>query len=145
MARCWSSRRKTCRRTPGRRRFTDIGWKENLDTPGAVQMAHVQALFAPRPWHELVPDQKHEVVTAGYGTFDSTTPPGNRYIMTSDYVTAARTPDGKLLIAYLLSIRTITVDMSKLSGPATARWYDPSRGIYKPIDGSPFANSKTHD
>ena len=119
------------------------GWKNKLDTPGAVQMAYVQALFVPRPWHRLVPDQKHRVVTAGYGTFDSTTTPGNAYGMTSDYVTAGRTPDGSLVMAYLPSLRTVTVDMSRLSAPASAQWYDPSRGTYAAVAGSPLANTGT--
>ncbi len=106
------------------------GWKEKLDTPGAIQMAYVQAFFEPRAWYDLVPDQKHTVLVAGYGTFDSTTTDGNCFVMTSDYVTAARTPDGTLVMAYLPSRRTITVDLSTLSGAATARWYDPSRGTY---------------
>jgi hypothetical protein len=116
------------------------GWKEKLDTPGAVQMAHVQALFLPRPWHRLIPDQKHSVVIAGYGTFDSTTTEGNVYGMTSDYVTAGRTPDGSLAMAYLPSRRTVTVDMTQLAAPATVRWYDPSRGTYLPVRGSPLPN-----
>src|SRR5689334_8866867 len=32
------------------------GWKSTLDSPGAVQMAYVKALFEPRAWHLLVPD-----------------------------------------------------------------------------------------
>jgi Protein of unknown function (DUF4038)/Putative collagen-binding domain of a collagenase len=117
------------------------GWKEKLDTPGAIQIAYLQALFLSRPWHQLVPDQKHTVVTAGYGTFDSSTTEGNAYVMTSDYVAAARTPDGTVVMAYLPSIRPVTVDMSRLSGPTTARWYDPSRGSYIPVKGSPLANA----
>jgi hypothetical protein len=117
------------------------GWKDKLDTPGAIQMAYVQALFVPRLWHQLVPDQKHKVVTAGYGTFDGSTTPGNAYVMTSDYVTAARTPDGTLVMAYLPSLRTVTVDMTQLSAPATARWYDPSRGTYSMVKGSPLPNT----
>jgi len=121
------------------------GWKEKLDTPGAIQMAHVKSLFESRAWQELVPDQKHDVLTDGYGTFDATTTPGNRYVMTSDYVTTARTPNGKLVIAYLPSLRTVTLDISRLAGPATARWYDPSRGAYTPIQGSPLANRGKHN
>jgi hypothetical protein len=120
------------------------GWKSKLDTPGAVQMAYVKALFEPRAWYDLIPDQDHMVVTAGYGTFDSTTTAGNRYVMTSDYVTAARTPDGSLVIAYMPSLRPLTVDMSKLRASTQARWYDPSRGVYVSIQGSPFANSGAH-
>jgi hypothetical protein len=121
------------------------GWKEKLDTPGAKQMAHVQTLFGPRAWHKLVPDQQHKVVTAGYGTFDDTTTDGNRYVMTSDYVTAGRTPDGTLVMAYLPSLRTVKVDMAQLAGPATARWYDPSCGTYTAVDGSPLPNSGKRD
>jgi len=104
----------------------------------------LKALFEPRAWSNLVPDQDHKVVTDGYGTFDSTTTPGNRYVMTSDYVTAARTPDGSLVMAYMPSLRPLTVNMTKLNGPARARWYDPSRGTYVPIEGSPFPNSRHH-
>ncbi|HEV3143922.1 MAG TPA: DUF4038 domain-containing protein [Gemmataceae bacterium] len=120
------------------------GWKDKLDTPGAIQMAYLQGLFLPRPWHTLVPDQKHKVVTAGFGTFDGTTSPGNAYVMTSDYVTAARSPDGNLVMAYLPSRRTIKVDMSQLSAPATARWYDPSRGTFTAIDKGPLKNAGEH-
>ena len=40
------------------------GWKDQLDTPGAIQMAHVTALFGPRAWYAVVPDQNHTVVRA---------------------------------------------------------------------------------
>jgi hypothetical protein len=120
------------------------GWETNLDTPGAIQMAYVKALFEPRRWFDLVPDQTHKVVIAGYGTFDPTSTEGNRYIMTSDYVTAARTPDGNLVMAFMPTYRPVTVDMTQLSGPATARWYDPSCGKYLPIAGSPFKNTGKH-
>jgi hypothetical protein len=115
-------------------------WKNQLDTPGAEQFGHMKALFEPRAWYELVPDQAHTVVTAGYGSFSSTGWPGN-----SDYVTAARTPSGKLVMAYVPSARTVTVDMSQLSGPVTARWYDPVVGSFASIANSPFANTGSSD
>jgi collagenase-like protein with putative collagen-binding domain len=104
-------------------------------------MAYVKALFEPRAWYELVPDQNHGVVTAGYGTFDAATTKGNRFVMTSDYVAAGRTPDGSLVMAYMPTLRTVTVNMTNPSGSATAQWYDPSRGVYTSIEGSPFTNS----
>jgi hypothetical protein len=107
------------------------GWKDKLDTPGAVQMAYVQALFFPRRWYELVPDQQHAIVTEGSGTFGG-----------FDYAAAAATPDGRLLIVYVPDHRTITVNMSKLAAPATtARWYDPASGKFREIAGSPLPSS----
>ena len=50
--------------------------------------------------------------------------------------------DGTLVMTYLPSTQTITVDMSKLASPASARWFDPTDGSYKAIAGSPFANSR---
>jgi hypothetical protein len=116
------------------------GWQNQLNSPGAVQFGQMKALFEPRAWYELVPDQGHTVVTAGYGTFSSTDS-----IAGNDYVTAARTPSGKLVMAYVPSARTITVDMSQLSGPVTARWYDPVVGTFTSIAGSPFANTGLSD
>jgi hypothetical protein len=115
-------------------------WQSNLDTPGAIQLGYAKALFAPRRWYDLVPDQNHTVVIAGYGTFSST---GS--INSSDYATAARTADGALAMAYLPTKRTVTVDMTQLNAPATARWYDPSRGTYVAISGSPFSNTGTQN
>ncbi len=113
--------------------WTFVGpWKDNLDTPGAVQMANVTALFEGRAWYELVPDQNHVVVTAGYGEFGS-----------ADYVTAARTPDGRLVMAYVPSERTLTVDMSTLSGPVLARWYDPVSGVFTGIGSGLLPNAGT--
>ena len=45
------------------------GWETNLDTPGVIQLAYMKALFAERKWYDLVPDQTHTVVTAGYDSF----------------------------------------------------------------------------
>ena len=105
------------------------GWKDQLDSTGATQMAYVTGLFVPRKWYDLVPDQTHSVVTDGLGTFGA-----------DDYVTAARTPDGTLAMAYVPSSRTITVDLSTLGGSVTARWYDPTNGTFTSIAGSPFPN-----
>jgi hypothetical protein len=103
-----------------------------MASPGATQMAHVVALFSPRRWYDLVPDQNHTLVTGGYGSFGQ-----------DDYVTAARTPDGTLAMAYLPSGGTLTVDLARLSGPVTARWYDPTNGAFTAIGGGALANTGT--
>ncbi len=116
------------------------GWQGQLDTPGSAQMGLVKDVFEPRAWHKLVPDPDHRVVTSGVGTFTECCTLGD-----SDYLTAARTRDGKLVMAYMPTIREITVDMSKLAAPAHASWYDPTSGEYSPIAGSPLANTGSRE
>jgi len=113
------------------------GWQSHLDTVGVAQLQHVTRLFAGRRWWELVPDQKHSLVTSGYGTFTATGKPD-----ASDYVTAARTSDGKLAIAYLPVLRPVTVNLRRLSGRVRVQWYDPTTGGLSTVRGSPFANSR---
>lgn len=111
------------------------GWQTHLDTPGIVQFAHMSQLFGSRKWYELVPDQDHTVVIRGRGKYSA-----NGSMVTNTYATAARTPDGSLVMAYMPTIRPIMIDMSKLSGAATARWFDPTNGSYVTAAGSPFVN-----
>ena len=106
------------------------GWQQALNSAGARSMANVGALFGSRAWQTLVPDYLHQLVTAGYGNTNSTT-----------YVPAARSSDGSMAAAYLPGGGTITVDMSRLSGTATARWSDPAAGTFTSVAGSPFANT----
>ena len=117
--------------------FAD-GWKDHINTPGSAQVRYLAQLFTGRPWFRLVPDQRHQIITEGYGTFASSGSVGS-----SDYVTAAATPDGRLAIAYLSSGGKITVDMSRLAGTVQAQWYDPTNGTYAPVARSPFPNSGT--
>jgi len=119
------------------------GWQSHLDTPGALQMQYLKALFAAYAWYELVPDQAHAVLTAGYGTYED-----QGSIDSNDYATAARTADGAVAMVYLPTRRTITVNLATLSGSVTARWYDPSNGLYTSIVGpasGSFPNAGTQD
>ena len=109
------------------------GWQDTLESPGTMQVGYFAALVQSRPWYDLVPDQDHALVTSGVGDFG-----------TPDYVTAARTPDGRLAIAYVPTSRTITVDLGRLGTPATARWYDPASGTFMTISDS-LANSGVVD
>ncbi len=94
------------------------GWEKTLDSTGSQDMVWVKALFTSRPWFDLVPDQKHEVVIDGLGEFTGL-----------DYLAAARTADGGTVIAYLPNARDFTVNLSKLAGTALqAWWYNPRTG-----------------
>jgi hypothetical protein len=122
------------------------GWQSHLDTPGVVQLGYMKNLFGARKWYNLVPDQTHAFVTAGYGSFVAISPPATASsgrFAGNDYVTAALTPDGSLGMAYLPQGGTITVAMSKLQNPITARWFDPSANTFTAIAGSPFSNTGT--
>ena len=126
------------------------GWQGYIDTPGVAQLEIWKDFFSSLPWQELVPDQKHETVTAGFGTFGSDEVHFDRTQLTarmdlkvsdSDYATAARTSDGSYVVVYMPTARTITVDMSRLHGAVVAEWFDPSSGAYTLISGAPFPNS----
>jgi Protein of unknown function (DUF4038)/Putative collagen-binding domain of a collagenase len=116
------------------------GWKDHLDTTGVTELQYITKLVADRPWFKLVPDQRHKLVTAGFGSFSS-----SGSVNDNDYVTAAKTPDGKLAIAYLPTGHTITVDLGRLKGRVKAQWYDPTTGMYTVTQGSPLANSRKRD
>jgi Protein of unknown function (DUF4038)/Putative collagen-binding domain of a collagenase len=115
-------------------------WKTNLNTIGIRQFSYMRQLFQPLAWYNLVPDRDHLVLTKGIGLFSQTDS-----ITTDTYATAAATPDGTLAIAYLPSIRKVTINMAKLSGGVTARWFDPTNKTFAVIEGSPFANSGSRD
>ena len=66
-------------------------------------------------------------------------------ITSNTCATAARTSDGSLVMVYIPTIRAITVDMSKLAGTTTARWYDPTSGEYADVKDSPFANKGSRE
>lgn len=96
----------------------DPGWVAALDSVGARDMQRLYSLFTSRPWYELVPDPKHEVVVDGLGEF-----------LGLDYLAAARTADGGTVLAYLPTARPFTVEMSKVSGKeAAAWWFNPRTG-----------------
>jgi hypothetical protein len=112
-------------------------WSRYLDTVGSRQMTFLVNLFAGRPWFDLVPDTGHRLVVAGYGAYSDS---GD--VNTNDYVTAARTPDGRLAIAYLPTDHPVVVDMRRMAGPRVrADWYDPTSGRYRAITGPPLARS----
>ena len=124
--------------------YTDLfmsGWKFYVDTVGVVQLMLWHGFFSSLPWQDLVPDQDHAVVTAGFGTpGDLQTRPSK-----SDFCTASKTPDGSYLIAYMPTAREITVNMGSLKGPASAKWFDPTNGTYTTVPGGPFANAGTRN
>jgi hypothetical protein len=114
-------------------------WKNHLNDAGAASAGNAAKVMMSRAWYNLVPDFNHTVVTAGYGTFNNT-PTGAG----DDYVTAARTGDGHLVMAYLPSTgtasRSLTVNMTKLTKTVSAKWFNPANGTYRTIGTYPNTN-----
>jgi hypothetical protein len=116
------------------------GWQAHLDTPGVTQFKIWKTFFESLPWQNLVPDQKHAVVTAGFGSYGNI---DRTRVSESDYCTASKTPNGTVVVAYMPTVRTITVNMASLKAPAYGKWFDPTNGTFTAIRGGPFANSGT--
>ena len=123
------------------------GWSAaDIDSPGVTQLRYQTNLLKTLAWYNLVPDQTHTLVTAGYGTCPTT---GS--IVSVTCVTDAETSDKTQALVYIPcsrvsagacsssgSLQDITIDMSKMAGTTTAKWYDPTNGNFTPVAGSPF-------
>jgi hypothetical protein len=117
-------------------------WKGQLGSAGSVGQSILGKLFRSREHWLLVPDMHHSVMTAGYDSrpsLDSAKEQVRSIVYQlpfrtgSDLSVAARTSDGKTVIAYVPNgnAATITVDMSKISDPgsqAKCWWFDPRDG-----------------
>jgi Protein of unknown function (DUF4038)/Putative collagen-binding domain of a collagenase len=127
------------------------GWKGKYDTKVGRQMGDLRRLLESLRWYDLVPDESHAVVTAGFGEFGDGDPQigpeqSTVRVAENEYVTSAATSDGSVAISYLPTMSVpITVHMGHFSGPVLARWFDPSSGSFRSIKGGPFPNSGERD
>ncbi|MGH6762235.1 MAG: DUF4038 domain-containing protein [Phyllobacterium sp.] len=102
------------------------GWKDELDSRGAQSMTYLYNLFSSLRWWELEPDTSNALLFAGHG--------GD-----SARAVAARSKDGSFAVIYLPTSRGAIVDLGQLSSaPVKARWFDPSNGMFKTVEESPF-------
>jgi hypothetical protein len=110
---------------------TGLSWRTQLESAGSVTVALVGTLFNSRAFYNLVPDQTHQVMTAGYQS--GTT-----------YATAARSSDGSTVIAYIPTQRAVTIDMTKIaSASAIAWWYNTRTGVATLIGTFPTTGPQT--
>jgi hypothetical protein len=119
----------------------DSSYPGSLNTTGTSEVKYVQQLLSQYKWWNLVPDQTHSIVTAGFGAVNTS----NNNLTTATYATTSWSADGSLAITYAPVSTTLTVDMAKFSGLVTASWYDPSNGTFRSIAGSPFVNSASQN
>lgn len=119
----------------------DAGWQAALGSPGALEIPYFIQLFSQFDWWDQVPDTAHQVVTAGYGTYNGS----NLNLFSASYCTTSWITNGTNSLMYCPASTTLTVNLSKFSGSVRARWYDPSAGTFLTVSGSPFANSGSHN
>ena len=46
-----------------------------------------------------------------------------------------------MVIAYMPTLRPLTVDMARLAAPVIARWFDPTDGSFTDVGSAPIANT----
>lgn len=102
-------------------------WTQHLNTQGAQDMKRLNTFIRLIAWFKLVP--------SGLSGMRTLITSGGSVPSMSDYVAAAATPDGNLLVAYLPPDHSvqITVDMTGMPGPTRARWFDPTTGSYMDV------------
>jgi hypothetical protein len=107
-------------------------WRQVLEQPGAVSLKHLRSLLESRPWWKLLPDVQNVVAVEGRGAFG-----------TNDYAVTALADDGSFALSYLPTRRTLTIDLTKLSGErVTALWFNPRTGETTRL--GEFADKKRH-
>ena len=104
-------------------------WREVMQARSTIQAPNILKLMQTLAWWKLAPDSKHEFVSSGFGEWKK-----------ANYATAALAADGSCGVVYLPSARTFSVDLSRLSAPLSATWFDPSCADLKAVDGSPIEN-----
>jgi hypothetical protein len=124
-------------------------WPGSLASPGSRQSTYAFDLFASLPWWALRPSGTgagyagKTLVTSGGGSWT----PGTIQGLT-DTVTSAVTSDGTWLLAYVPGTNngsapsTLTIDMTAMSRPARARWWNPATGVFTSI-GTALPNTGT--
>jgi len=117
------------------------GWQAHLNTPGAKDMARLNAFIKSIAWFKLVPSGLGDLGGKGPLVINNTSP------SSPDYVAAAATPDGTLLVAYVPPdhLGSITVDMTLMSGSVQARWFDPTTAEYTSAVGSPVSGTQMQE
>jgi hypothetical protein len=110
-------------------------WDKYLNMGARPHIKFFSDLVRGRAWWTLKPDWGWSFLTA------SSYANGSK-IEDNNYTMAAYdTAGGTLGLVYCTIQQTVTINMAVMAGQTTARWFDPTTGIYTAIGGSPFANT----
>ena len=119
--------------------FIDPVWQQHLDTQNTRDMEQLNKFIKSVEWWKLVPSGLN-------GMKDIIVDPVNVDTAAS-YVSAAAARDGSFLVAYVPPAHKggVKVDLSVLSTPAFAYWFDPTDGRYIPVGTSTITNTGTRE
>lgn len=119
--------------------FVDPIWQQHLETQGAQDMMRLNEFIKSLEWWKLVPGGLD-------GMKDIIVDPANADT-TASFVSAAAARDGSFLVAYIPPAHDgrIRVDLTVLSKPGIAYWFDPTDGRYLPVKGSPIRNNSVKE
>jgi len=107
------------------------GWA-GKEKDGANSLKHRRAVLESRPWWKLMPDVNNVVAVEGRGA-----------LATNDYAVTALADDGSFALSYLPTKRSLTLDLTKLSGEhVVASWFNPRTGEASRI--GEFTDKKRH-
>jgi hypothetical protein len=116
-------------------------WRKALHAPGAYDMQRMGALMRRLPWFTLVPSElagMRRLVVSRNGQADPPIP---------DYVAAAQTPEGRILLAYVPPFgdgpQELTLDLRGMAGPTRAHWWDPTSEQTRPAGRYPAGAAPT--
>lgn len=109
-------------------------WNANLNKGARPHIKFFSDLFRNRPWWNLKPDWDRTFLVASSLAGASQQTNDNYTIAAYD------TAHGALGLVYCTVAQTVTINMTMMSGPAMARWYDPTTGNYATVSGYPYSN-----
>jgi hypothetical protein len=106
----------------------------NLFSNSVNHQVAIASVFKSRRWHELIPDpQGASIISAGRGTYG-----GNSYLG------VAYSPDRRLVMAYVPTTTSFTMQRSFMAGPFREKWIDPCTGQVTAASGTqPAPNTGT--
>ena len=106
--------------------FQSGHWPGEMDSQTALDCTRISAFISGVAWPSLVPsglNGMRTLITAGGGTASP---------QSTDYISAAATPDGTCIIAYVPPAHSgsFTVDVTGMGGAILVRWFDPTNAKY---------------
>jgi hypothetical protein len=111
--------------------FTPGQWETALESPGSFDVQRMAALMNSVAWQNLTPSELAGIprlVTSSNGSQNPTIP---------NYIAAAQTRDGTLLMAYVPPFaggpQSLVLDVRAMRQPLRARWWDPTSANFVAI------------